>query len=59
MVPFGSLPTVGGMKPSEEPRPGKVERPPKLSRSADARRIIQEYIDNLREIIKKLRRRLN
>ena len=48
-----------GMKPPEEPRPGKVERPPKLSRSADARRIIQEYIDNLREIIKKLRRRLN
>ena len=48
-----------GMKPPEEPRPGKVERPPKLSRSEDARRIIQEYIDNLREIIKKLRRRLN
>jgi hypothetical protein len=48
-----------GMKPSEEPRPGKVERPPRLSRSEDARRIIQEYIDNLREIIKKLRRRLN
>ena len=48
-----------GMKPPEAPRPGKVERPPKLSRSADARRIIQEYIDNLREIIKKLRRRLN
>jgi hypothetical protein len=46
------------MKPPEEPRPGKVERPPNLSRSADARRIIQEYIDNLREIIKKLRRRL-
>jgi hypothetical protein len=43
------------MKPPEEPRPGKVERPPKLS----PRRIIQEYIDNLREIIKKLRRRLN
>jgi hypothetical protein len=48
-----------GMKPPEQPRPGKVERPPKLSRSEDARRIIQEYIDNLREIIKKLRRRLN
>jgi hypothetical protein len=47
------------MKPPEQPRPGKVERPPKLSRSEDARRIIQEYIDNLREIIKKLRRRLN
>ena len=48
-----------GMKPPEEPRPGKVERPPKLPRSEDARRIIQEYIDNLREIIKKFRRRLN
>jgi len=47
------------MKPPEEPRPGKVERPPQLSRSEDARRIIQEYIDNLREIIKKLRRGLN
>ena len=48
-----------GMKPPEELRPGKVERPLKLSRSEDARRIIQEYIDNLREIIKKLRRGLN
>src|SRR5258708_20845315 len=48
-----------GMKPPEEPRPGKVERPPKLRRSEDARRIIQEYIDNLREIIQKFRRRLN
>jgi len=32
---------------------GKDESPPKLSRSEAARRIIQEYIDNLREIIKK------
>jgi hypothetical protein len=47
------------MKPSEEPRPGKVERPPKLSRTEEARRIVQEYVDNLREIVKKLRRRLN
>jgi hypothetical protein len=30
-----------------------------LSRSEDARRIIQEYIDSLREIIKILRRGLN
>jgi hypothetical protein len=50
---------LSAMKPPEEPSPGKVERSPKLSRSEDARRIIQEYIDNLREIIKKLRRRLN
>jgi hypothetical protein len=47
------------MKPSDKPRLGKDEPPPKLSRSDEARRIIQEYIDNLREIIKKLRRRLN
>ena len=45
-----------GMKPPEEPGPGKVERPKKLSRSEEARRIIQEYVDNPREIIGKLRR---
>jgi hypothetical protein len=44
------------MKPPEEPGPGKVERPKKLSRSEEARRIIQEYVDNPREIIGKLRR---
>jgi len=66
MVPFDlaqwfplALCRPSGHEATEEPRPGKVERPPKLSRSEDARRIIQEYIDNLREIIKKLRRRLN
>ncbi len=47
------------MKPSDETRSGKDEPPPKLSRSEEARRIIEEYIDNLREMIKKLRRRLN
>ena len=35
------------------------DEPPKLSRSEEAaRRIIEEYADHLREIIKKLRRRL-
>jgi len=47
------------MKPSDEPRRvDKDEPPPKLSRSEEALRIIEEYADHLREIIKKLRRRL-
>ena len=47
------------MKPSDEPRLGKNEPPPKLSRSEEARRIIDEYANHLREIIKKLRCRLH
>jgi hypothetical protein len=47
------------MKPSDEPRLGEDEPPPKLSRSEEACQIIEEYVDNLREIIKKLRRRLH
>ena len=43
------------MKPSDKPRLGEDEPPPKLSRSEEALRIIKEYADNLREIIKKLR----
>ena len=35
------------------------DEPPKLSRSEEARRIIEEYADHLREIIKKLRRGLH
>jgi len=34
------------------------DEPPKLSRSEEARRIIEECADHLRQIIKKLRRRL-
>ena len=34
-------------------------QPVKLSRSEEARRIIEEYVNDLREIIKKLRRRLD
>ena len=45
------------MKPSGKTRLGKVKAPPKRSRSKETRRIIEEYVDNLREIIKKLRRR--
>jgi len=33
--------------------------PPKLSRSEEARRVIEEYADSLREIIKTLHQRLN
>ena len=45
--------------PPDEPRPGKDESPLKLTRLEVARRIIEEYAADLREIIKKLRRRLN
>jgi hypothetical protein len=45
------------MKPPDKPRMDKDEPPPKLSRSEEAMRIIEEYVDSLREIIKKLRRR--
>ena len=47
------------MKPPDKPRIDKDEPPPKLSRSEEAMRIIEEYSDRLREIIKKLRRRLH
>ena len=43
------------MKPPDKPRMDKDEEPPKPSRSEEALRIIKEYADNLREIIKKLR----
>jgi hypothetical protein len=47
------------MKPPDELRPGKDEPSLKLSRLEEARRIIEEYAAELREIIKKLRKRLN
>ena len=56
---FGSRSDLRLMKPSDKPRLGKDKPRPKLSRSKEARRIIEEYVDNLREIIKKLRRRLH
>ena len=43
--------------PPEEPRRGKSSV--KLTRSEEARRIIEEYASALREIIKKLRGKLN
>ena len=46
-----------GMKPPpKEPRP-EDEPPPKVLFSEEARRIIEEYARDLREIIAKLRRR--
>ena len=47
------------MKPPDELLPGKDEPPLKSSRLEEARRIIEEYAADLREIIKKLRRHLN
>ena len=47
------------MNPSDEPDPGKEAPKPKPSRSEEARRVIEEYVNDLREIIKKLRRCLN
>jgi hypothetical protein len=58
MVPFGCCPTLG-MKPPEEPHPDQKESPPERTRFEQARRIVEEYADDLREIIKKLRRKLN
>ena len=42
--------------PPVEPRPGNDEPSPKLTRLEAARRIIEEYAADLREIMKKLRR---
>jgi hypothetical protein len=48
------------MKPTpEEPRPDNDEPPSKLTRSEEVRRIIEGYVTDLREIIKKFRRHLN
>jgi len=43
----------------DEPAPDKEAPKPKPSRSEEALRIIEEYANDLREIIKKLRRLLN
>ena len=48
------------MNPRDKPAPGKKEASkPKPSRSEEALRIIEEYANVLREIIKKLRQKLN
>jgi hypothetical protein len=47
------------MKPPKEPPPGKDESSPKSLNLDVARRVIEEYAADLREIIKKLRRHMN
>ncbi|MEH2485402.1 acyl-CoA thioesterase [Bradyrhizobium sp. AZCC 2230] len=49
------------MSPSDEPGTHREEEAPepKPSRVEEARRIIEEYADDLREIIRKLRRKLS
>lgn len=44
------------MNPAEEPRPKESHPKPDPSPLAEARRVIEEYANDLREIIKKLRR---
>ena len=59
--PFWSLPTIAGMKPREEQFPADKDETAtsKSSRLEEARQIIEEYVESLRQIIKKLRRHLN
>jgi len=47
------------MNPPDEPILGKEEPRPKPSRSEEALRIVEEYANVLREVIKKLRGKLN
>jgi len=48
------------MKPlPEKPKPDKQAPTTKLTRSKEIRRLIEEYANDLREIIKKLRQRLH
>ena len=46
------------MDPPKEPRPNRDGPPSEPSRLEEARQVIAEYAADLREIIKKLRRRL-
>jgi hypothetical protein len=47
------------MNQPNEAGPGKEAPKPKPSRLEEARRVAQEYLDILREIIKNLRQNLN
>ena len=55
--PFLSSPNVRVMSKPDDVDQGKPR--PKPSRSEEALRIIEEYVNDLREIIKKLRQRIN
>ncbi|WP_198029409.1 hypothetical protein [Bradyrhizobium sp. WSM3983] len=46
------------MSKLDKPSPGQ-EPPPEPSRLEEARRVVDEYIESLREIIKKLQRKMN
>jgi len=60
MLPFGFEPACRGMKPPpDESRPAKDEPLSNPTRSEEALRTIEEYAAALREITKKLRRKLN
>ena len=59
MVPFWFPADRRGMDPPKEPLPDKDGPPSKLPRLEEARRVIAEYVADLRGIIKKLRGRLN
>jgi hypothetical protein len=57
--PFDFLLNRQVMISPDEPTPAKEAPKPKPSRSEEAPHIIEEYANDLREIIKKLRRLLN
>jgi hypothetical protein len=58
---FGGVTKAGFGRMTKKKDKPSAEQPAdaKLSRSAEARRIIQEYVNDLLEIIKKLRKQLN
>jgi hypothetical protein len=58
---FGGVTKAGFARMTKKHDKPSAEQPAdaKPSRSEEARRIIQEYVNDLLEIIKKLRRRLN
>jgi hypothetical protein len=45
--------------PDDEPVSSRPEKPSKPSRTEEARRIVQEYANDLREILQKLRTLFN
>lgn len=47
------------MKPPKDTRSDKMGNEPSPSRLEEARRILEEYVQDLREIIKKLGQRLH
>jgi hypothetical protein len=47
------------MKPQDDEPASGPKKPSKPLRTEDARRIIEEYADDLREILKKLRKLFN